>query len=73
MMFAYQMPTNKKSIVITNISHSDYVGSPNFNARCIEELGYLPAIILKRLNSTTIEFLPKIESLHQNPNDPLDP
>lgn len=73
MMFAYQMPTNKKSIVITNVSHSDYVGSPNFNARCIEELGYLPAIILKRLNSTTIEFLPKIESLHQNPIDPLDP
>ncbi|MEZ7505411.1 YdcF family protein [Flavobacterium sp. Arc2] len=73
MMFAYQMPTDKKSIVITNVSHSDYVGSPNFNARCIEELGYLPAIILKRLNSTAIEFLPKIESLHQNPIDPLDP
>jgi hypothetical protein len=73
MMFAYQIPTDKKSIVITNVSHSDYVGSPNFNTRCIEELGYLPAIILKRLNSTAIEFLPKIESLHQNPIDPLDP
>lgn len=73
MMFAYQIPTDKKSIVVTNVSHSDYVGSPNFNARCIEELGYLPVTILKRLNSTAIEFMPKIESLHQNPIDPLDP
>ncbi|MDI5950399.1 YdcF family protein [Flavobacterium yafengii] len=73
LMIAYQMPLDKKSIVVTNANHSDYVGNPNFNARCMEELGYLPAIILKRLNSTTIEFVPKIESLHQNPIDPLDP
>jgi hypothetical protein len=73
MMISYQMPVDKKSIVVTNVSHSKYVGDPNFNARCLEELGYLPAIILKRLNSTAIEFMPKIESLHQNPIDPLDP
>lgn len=73
LMIAYQMPLDKKSIVVTNVSHSDYVGNPNFNARCMEELGYLPAIILKRLNSTALEFLPNVESLHQNPIDPLDP
>ncbi|WP_339921338.1 YdcF family protein [uncultured Flavobacterium sp.] len=73
LMITYQVPIDKKSIVVTNVSHSDYVGSPNFNARCREELGYLPVIILKRLNSTAIEFMPKIESLHQNPIDPLDP
>jgi len=73
LMVTYQMPVDKKSIVITNVSHSDYVGNPNFNARCLEELGYLPAIILKRLNSTALEFLPNMESLHQNPIDPLDP
>lgn len=73
LMIAYQVPIDKKSLVITNVSHSDYVGNPNFNARCIEELGYLPAIILKRLNSTALEFTPKTESLHQNPIDPLDP
>jgi len=73
LMIAYQMPLDKKSIVVTNASHSDYVSNPNFNARCLEELGYLPAIILKRLNSTALEFLPTIESLHQNPIDPLDP
>lgn len=73
LMIAYQMPLDKKSIVVTNANHSDYVGNPKFNARCMEELGYLPAIILKRLNSTAIEFIPKIESLHQNAIDPLDP
>ncbi|MBA4321098.1 MAG: hypothetical protein C0412_22130, partial [Flavobacterium sp.] len=73
LMIAYQIPIDQKSLVITNVSHSNYVGNPNFNSRCLEELGYLPAIILKRLNSTAIEFLPNIESLHQNPIDPLDP
>ncbi|MFV8271010.1 YdcF family protein [Flavobacterium sp. GT2N3] len=73
LMIAYQMPLDKKSIVVTNSSHSNYVGNANFNARCMEELGYLPAIILKRLNSTALEFLPNVESLHQNPIDPLDP
>jgi hypothetical protein len=73
LMIGYKMPLDKKSIVVTNVSHSDYVGNKNFNVRCIEELGYLPAIILKRLNSTALEFLPNVESLHQNPIDPLDP
>jgi hypothetical protein len=73
LMIAYQIPIDQKSIVITNISHSKYVENQNFNMRCLEELDYLPAIILKRLNSTAIEFLPNIESLHQNPIDPLDP
>ena len=68
-----QIPFDKKSIVVTNASHSKYVGNPIFNARCMEELGYLPAIILKRLSSTALEFLPNLESLHQNPIDPLDP
>ncbi|WP_426092902.1 YdcF family protein [Flavobacterium sp. DSR3-2] len=73
LMIAYHMPLDKKSIVVTNSSHSNYVGNANFNARCTEELGYLPAVILKRLNSTALEFLPNVESLHQNPIDPLDP
>lgn len=73
LMIAYQIPIGQKSMVITNVSHSNYVGNPDFNSRCLEELGYLPAIILKRLNSTAIEFLPNVESLHQNPIDPLDP
>jgi len=32
LMIAYQMPLDKRSIVVTNARHSDYVGNPNFNA-----------------------------------------
>lgn len=73
LMAAHQIPMDKKSLVITNREHSRYVGDKKFETRCLEELGYLPATILKRVNSTTIEFIPAIASLHQNPIDPLDP
>lgn len=68
-----QVPITKPILVVTNSSHSSYLGNKSFEARCMSEFGYLPAIQLKRLSNTTIEFLPKIESLHQNPIDPLDP
>lgn len=68
-----QVSITKPILVVTNSSHSSYLGNKIFAARCMSEFGYLPAIQLKRLSDTTIEFLPKIESLHQNPIDPLDP
>jgi len=68
-----EIPLDKLGLVVTNNSHSDYVGDNRFIKRCEKELGYIPASILKRTNSTTIEYQPKIESLHQNPLDPLDP
>ncbi|WP_157485370.1 YdcF family protein [Flavobacterium sp. ACAM 123] len=68
-----KIPISKPLLVVTNSSHSSYLGNKSFAARCMSEFGYLPAIQLKRLSNTTIEFLPKIESLHQNPIDPLDP
>lgn len=72
-MIAYNIPIDRPSLVVTNNLHSQYTGDPPFAERCREELGYLPAVIEKRLNSTTLEFQPKIESLQQNPLDPLDP
>lgn len=73
LMAAYQIPMHKESLVVTNSKHSSYVEDKKFEARCIAELGYSPATILKRVNSTSLAFLPAIESLHQNPIDPLDP
>lgn len=73
LMIDYNIPISHPSIVVTNNSHSDYTGSPQFAQRCLEELGYMPGVIKKRLDSTTLEFQPKIESLQQNPLDPLDP
>ncbi|RXJ45750.1 YdcF family protein [Gelidibacter gilvus] len=73
LMLVYNVPIDRPSLVVTNSMHSQYVGADRFLERCQEELGYLPAIIKKRLSSTTLEFQPKIESLQQNPLDPLDP
>ena len=73
LMLAYNIPIDRPSLVVTNNMHSQYTGANSFAERCLEELGYLPAVIKERLNSTTLEFQPKIESLHQNPFDPLDP
>jgi hypothetical protein len=67
------IPLKKLALVVTNNVHSEYVGSSDFMQRCMDELGYIPALILDRINATTIEYQPKIESLHQNPLDPLDP
>jgi hypothetical protein len=67
------IPLNKLGLVVTNNEHSKYVEDNKFFERCIEELGYMPSLILERINSTTLEYQPKIESLHQNPLDPLDP
>ncbi|TDN95460.1 DUF218 domain-containing protein [Salegentibacter sp. 24] len=73
LMLDYNIPISRPSIVVTNNLHSDYTGSSEFAQRCLEELGYLPGIIKKRLNATTLEFQPKKESLQQNPLEPLDP
>lgn len=73
LLIEYKTPLDKLSLVVTNNFHSDYTGSKMFSKRCKEELGYLPAIIQERLDKTTLEFLPQIESLQQNPLEPLDP
>lgn len=73
LMIAYAMPMDQKSLVVTNNSHSAYTGDQRFIERCKEELGYAPAQILKRIDATSLEFLPKITALQQNPLEPLDP
>lgn len=69
----YGVPLDKAHLVVTNNSHSQYISSNNFKNRCIEELGYLPALIMSKINDTTIEFQPLKNSLQQNPTEPLDP
>ena len=73
LMIEYGIPITSNFLVVTNNMHSRYIGNENFEKHCRKELGYLPAVLIKRLNSTTLEFLPQIESLQQNPLDPLDP
>lgn len=73
LMLSYGIPINKKSLVVTNPSHSAYVEGNNFIQRCLNELGYQPVTILDRLSTSVLEFTGNNGSLHQNPYQPLDP
>lgn len=73
LMMAYGIPLAQKSLVVTNPSHSTYVGSQLFTKRCDTELGYQPVQLYQRLSDTCIEFTGNPQSKHQNPYQPLDP
>lgn len=73
LMVDYGIPLDQKSLVVTNPSHSAYTGSETFKNRCQSELGYQPVNFHARLSPTTLEFTGNLVSLHQNPNQPLDP
>tara|TARA_B100000949_G_scaffold204435_1_gene194026 strand:+ start:40806 stop:42071 length:1266 start_codon:yes stop_codon:yes gene_type:complete len=73
LMMDYGIPLEKKSLVVTNPSHSTYVESETFKQRCADELGYQPMQCYNRLSPSTLEFRGKPISQHQNPYQPLDP
>ena len=73
LMYRYGIPFDKKAMVSTDLSQSQYIENPNFEKRCIDELGYQPSKLLGRTSSFDLEFLPVRDSLQADPQDPLDP
>jgi hypothetical protein len=59
--------------MISDIAQTTYIAGPAMADRCLRELGYVPYRILKKNSDTELAFLPTIESLEQDPMDPLDP
>jgi DUF218 domain len=72
-IYRYNIPMDKPALVISDPSQITYIQAQLFANRCQDELGYVPYQIIKRPSDTSLVFLPKIESLQQNPLDPLDP
>jgi hypothetical protein len=72
-IYRYNMPMNKPALVVSDPLQITYIQSPLLSARCRDELGYVPYQIITRSSDTSLVFLPKVESLQQNPLDPLDP
>jgi len=72
-IYRYRIPMNKPALVISDPLQIAYIQSQHFADRCRDELGYVPYQIIRRYSETGIVFLPKVESLQQNPMDPLDP
>jgi hypothetical protein len=73
LMYRYGIPLDHKALVSTDLSQSSYIENPDFAKRCLAELGYMPYKLMQRVSRFDIEFLPLIESLHIDPQDPLDP
>jgi hypothetical protein len=67
------MPFDKMALVTTDPSQSQYIEGQTLEKRCMEELGYRPYKVVRRTSAFDLEFLPLIESLRVDPQDPLDP
>jgi hypothetical protein len=72
-MFRYGIPMNKPALVISDAAQTGYIAAQSLADRCLKEMGYVPYRIVKQLSDTSLVFLPKIESLEQDPMEPLDP
>ena len=73
LLYRYGTPWDKPALITTDPGQSAYIEAPAFGKRCGEELGYLPYRALKRISPFDLEFLPALDSLQSDPNDPLDP
>lgn len=72
-IYRYSIPMEKAVLVISDKGQIDGIASQAFAYRCLKEMGYLPYKITDRPSETSVVFLPNIESLQQDPLDPLDP
>ena len=73
LLYRYAIPFERKALVSTDPGQSQYIENPLFAKRCTDELGYVPFRLLSRTSPFDLEFLPVRESLHIDPQDPLDP
>ena len=72
-IYRYRIPMDKPALVVSDAAQTGYIAGQPFADRCLKELGYLPYQIVRRPSQTSLVFLPKIDSLQQDPLDPLDP
>lgn len=72
-LFRNGFPMNKKVLCTSSKSHITYVNSIFFDKVCDKDLRYHPYKNVKRLDDTSVEYEPVVESLHEDPFDPLDP
>ena len=73
LIYRYGMPFDKKALVTTDLSHSATIDVASFAERNTRELGYVPYKLAGRPTPFDVEIYPAIESLHMDPQDPLDP
>ncbi|MDE1964935.1 MAG: YdcF family protein [Xanthomonadaceae bacterium] len=73
LLIGFDAPLNKDVLIVSNPAHISMIESPDFRQRDMEDLGYIPGEIGKRLSPFEITFRPSTLSLRVDPRDPLDP
>lgn len=73
LMLRYSIPLDKKGIITSTDTHIDYICEERFTKRNMDELGYVPMQIFKRLSPIEVEFTPLTISLFVNSLETLDP
>ena len=73
LMYRYNIPFDRKGIILTDHLHSASVEAPAFMERCVRDFGYAPVRLGVRLSPFDLEFLPAIDCLHADASDLLDP
>ncbi|MBC8985249.1 YdcF family protein [Pedobacter sp. N36a] len=71
-MFRYGIPMDRAALTVTAISQSRYIGGALLG-RCVQELGYEPYKLGKRLSDFALEFYPNVMSLQIDFDEPMDP
>ena len=72
-IYRYGVPFDKPALVTTDPDQSRTIESPEFAARCLEELGYRPYRLGRRLSVFDLEWFPEADALQADAVDPLDP
>jgi hypothetical protein len=73
LLYRYGAPFEMTVLVTTDPNQSTYIEGDVFAKRSMDELGYMPYKIGKRLSAFDLEWLPEINSLQADARDPLDP
>ncbi len=75
LIYRYAIPSNKPVLVISSQSHISTITDTahTFDNRNLRELGYLPYNNMNRKAPSEATYLPNLNSLQMDPNDPLDP
>ena len=69
----YKLSLTKPMLIVSDRAQTDYISSPTFAYRNLEELDYQPMRLGRRLSATELEATPLLQSLYVDAADPLDP
>ena len=72
-IFGYGIPSDRPALMISDPAQTAYIAGESLADRSVRGLGYVPYRIVKRNSHTELVFMARVDSLAEDPPDPLDP